>query len=125
MIGCGEQRGLDTAAVSGTVTLDGKPYTQGGSILFQPRPRGKMATGRIQDNGTFELSTYSEGDGAVVGEHKVAIMPPSPEVVDENNPAPPPKSPIPKKYRSPATSGLTFEVLDNQANEFSIELQDK
>jgi hypothetical protein len=37
---------------------------------------GKPAFGTIQAGGRFDLTTYSKGDGAVVGEHWVTIYAP-------------------------------------------------
>lgn len=125
LLGCGRSGGLETAQVSGTVTLDGQPYTHGGSVVFQPEARGKMATSRIQPDGSFQLSTYSGGDGAIVGKHIVSVRPPAAKVVDESADTPVPKSPIPSKYRSPASSGLSFEVRAGELNTLTIDLKSK
>lgn len=45
---------MDRAAVSGTVTLDGKPL-ETGSILFTPEGLGPTAGGEIE-NGRYDLS---------------------------------------------------------------------
>ncbi len=44
-----------------------------GSVTFESQDSGKRATGKLQADGTFVLSTYKEGDGAVAGEHSVII----------------------------------------------------
>jgi len=120
--GCSRSDQFETARVHGTVTLDRKPYTQGGSVNFQPERSGKMATGQIESDGTYTLSTYSSGDGAIVGMHKVTVVP-APPVLDELNDRAPPPSSIPQKYRDPTESGLVFEVKPGQTNEFLIELK--
>ncbi len=82
--GCGE--GVDTkptAKVTGNVTYDGKPVT-GGSLMFSPtggsnNQPGKAGDATIKSDGTFTVTTYSSGDGAVVGQHRIAFMPPAPE----------------------------------------------
>jgi hypothetical protein len=125
LLGCGRSDGIETAPARGKVTLDGKPYTLGGSVIFQPELRGKMAHGAIQSDGSFELTTYSDGDGAVVGRNKAAIKPPLPKFVDEFTDAPAPKSPIPSKYGSAATSNLEYDVKTGQLNEFVIDLSSK
>jgi hypothetical protein len=110
------------------VTLDGKPYTQGGSVIFQPEAQCKMATGRIQSDGSYEMTTYSPGDGAAVGRHQVLVIPRPAQIVDElaeeknkSNAV----SPIPNKYGSASTSGLACEVKSGEVNEYPIELKSK
>ncbi len=80
--GCNEAP-FDLAPVRGTVTLDGRPVTQG-KVMFAPirtgqgLEAGKPAIGLIQSDGSFKLSTYTDGDGAVIGEHWVTIFGPDP-----------------------------------------------
>jgi len=67
--GCGS--GLDLAPVTGRVTMNGQPVTQG-EITFLPE-NGPPAIGSIAPDGTYRLATLQE-DGALVGRHKVTIM---------------------------------------------------
>jgi len=107
------------APVGGTISIDGKPLTQG-KVMFAPVARGdgleagKAAVGIIQPDGTFKLSTYRDGDGAIVGEHWVTIF-------GQN------KSREPANFLElPAFSKHAirhrFRVLGNQENQFDIEL---
>ncbi len=48
-----------------------------------PLNSGKTATGTINPDGTYTLTTYHEGDGAKVGTHKVRIYKPDPEDDEE------------------------------------------
>ena len=68
--GCGS--GLELAPVSGRVTMNGQPVTQG-EITFVPHD-GPPAMGTISADGTFQLTTLEAGDGAVLGQHQVTIM---------------------------------------------------
>lgn len=68
--GCGRVRPT-TVRVRGTVHLDGEPVP-GAAVLFQPTP-GVPARAITADDGTFELTTFSPGDGAIVGRHRVAV----------------------------------------------------
>lgn len=75
---------METASVSGTVTKDGKPVS-GGTITFAPKGEegkasGKPATGEVQSDGTYTLTTYDDGDGAVIGTHEVSYDPPPEEI---------------------------------------------
>ena len=81
-IGCGG--GSDNPAVgtvSGKVTHNGQPVN-GGVVQFTPGqsggkgPAGKPASGSVGADGTFKLSTYGDGDGAVIGKHKLNYAPP-------------------------------------------------
>jgi hypothetical protein len=70
---------FDLAPASGIVTIDGVPFTAG-KVMFAPiaqgeeRRAGRPALGRLQADGSFKLSTYEDGDGAVVGEHWATII---------------------------------------------------
>jgi hypothetical protein len=84
VLGCGGGSGdqFPTANVTGKVTLDGQPVT-GGEVLFSPlaangeKSAGKSGVGKVAADGSFAVSTYGNGDGAVVGKHRVAFFPPS------------------------------------------------
>jgi hypothetical protein len=126
LAGCSGSNQNEVARVRGMVTLDGKPYTQGGSVVFQPEAQCKMATGRIQSDGSYELTTYSAGDGAAVGRHQVLVLPRPAQIVDElaeEKTAVKTASPIPSKYGSASASGLVFEVKRGESNEYLIELK--
>jgi hypothetical protein len=112
LAGCGSGK-LQTAEVNGKVTYKGKPVPQG-TVTFIPEAGGPPATGEIK-NGSFSMTTYSTGDGAILGKHKVVIaaMEDMKEWLPEDrNPLPPPI--VPTKYTSPATSTLTTVVTDGE-----------
>lgn len=67
--GCGS--GLDLAPVTGRVTMNGQPVTQGEVTFLSDN--GPSAIGSIAADGTYRLVTLQE-DGALVGRHKVTIM---------------------------------------------------
>jgi hypothetical protein len=119
LAGCGENR-MKTARVSGTITYKGKPVPQG-SIMFQPQS-GPAATANIS-NGKYVLKTYRDGDGAVLGSHKVTVISledQSARLPEERNPLPPPI--VPLKYNFPDKSGLTATVED-KANIIDFDLK--
>jgi hypothetical protein len=76
--GCSNHQ-LDTAHVHGMVTLDGQPL-DAGFVFFRPA-KGRMAVGKIQQDGSYVLFTYVRDgdDGAIVGHHKVSVVPPAAE----------------------------------------------
>lgn len=61
-----------TSTVSGKVTFGGQPVTEG-MIVFQPK-HGRPALGTIRPDGSYVLTTFREGDGALPGEHLVTIQ---------------------------------------------------
>lgn len=75
-----------------------------------------MAKGTIQPDGTFTLSTYSEGDGVQVGTHSVIVTPVPP---DESAVK---RVPIPARYGRGGTSGLKIEVKSGEEHEIDLNL---
>lgn len=122
--GCGSGK-LDVAPVKGKVTHNKKPL-QFGSVVFQSE-KGLPATGQIQPDGTYTLTTYASGDGAVVGSHKVQITCTDTQKPGFTPPAgqelPVGKSLIPTKYNQADTSGLTAEVKSGP-NQIDFDLKD-
>ncbi len=124
MTGCGEQIDKNpTAPVKGVVTYQGKPL-ETGEIVFFPDSGEQIAHGKIQSDGTFELTTYDEGDGAFPGMHKVTIVSERDmEGVSAEDPeADLEPSFIPMKYNMQNTSGLTAEVKEGD-NEINFDLE--
>ncbi|WP_146570274.1 hypothetical protein [Botrimarina hoheduenensis] len=82
--------------------------------MFQPLQGGQPAQGAIDSEGNFKLSTYSPGDGAVTGRHRVRIV-----CYSLQNPDLKKSSPgdslgellIPERYTSFAQSGFEVSVL--------------
>lgn len=103
LAGCGPEFPL--AEVSGKVTCNGKPVREG-AVLFVPQA-GPAAVGNIAEDGSYRLLSRKPGDGALIGSHKVAIIPP-PQSKVANSPK------IPVKYRDPSTSGLIAEVTKGE-----------
>lgn len=114
--GC-SKTGLETAEVRGTVKLNGAPI-QKGTVMFVPAA-GRAGVGVIDQNGTFYVTTYRDGDGAVVGENKIAVFVPLDENAPQQEMA---KHRLPPKYASTASSGLAWNVKPGQVNEVHLEL---
>jgi hypothetical protein len=113
--GCGSSSGAlpSLLPVKGKVNYKGQPLTKG-TIRFEPDGYGRMATGKVQPDGTFVLSTLQKDDGVVAGLHRVSISDTGPNSK---------KDLIPKKYADPDTSKLTAEV-DSEHTEFTFDLLD-
>ncbi|NLF08182.1 MAG: hypothetical protein GX594_09415 [Pirellulaceae bacterium] len=117
--GCGSSL-PKTAPVGGRVTYNGKPVVSG-TIVFQPA-QGRPAMGDIQPDGTYKLTTFESGDGALLGKHRVTIearnasKPPPMEGPDASNAPPKVEWLVPKKYSNADSSNLTAEVKSGQNN---------
>jgi hypothetical protein len=94
--------------VKGQVLLaDGKPLT-GGSVQFIPKQGGLPATGKIETDGTFSLTSKTR-DGAAPGEYKIRIEPSSELRVKKGRAAQ--KLPFASKYREyDGNTGLTATI---------------
>jgi hypothetical protein len=83
-----------------------------------------MATGEIQEDGSYSLTTARPGDGAVAGHHRVSIM------ASEGDPTLMPSSPgyvrpknlVPVKYNQPDQSGLEANVTE-EGKEINFDLK--
>lgn len=125
-IGCSDWKTRDMEPVKGRVTYKGQPL-EFGSVMFQPFA-GIPASGKIQPDGNFVLSTYKEGDGAAIGKHQVRIVcneRQRPGAAGESSDEKPTgKSLIPAKYDNYDASEIEIEVVAGQENFFELTLTD-
>ncbi len=117
--------------VHGTVTYKGKPLDTG-HIVFTPvmgkgGETGQNATGEINSNGSYELTTFDTGDGAILGQHVVTVTAQTGEM-----PKPDqygqikyelPKNAVPEKFGTAEKSPLRYTVREGD-NTINIELKD-
>ena len=141
------------SAVTGTITYNGEPV-EGAAVNFQAlAPDGESASGMTDLNGGFALTSIyaiDGGRGALPGEYRVIITKyerstpdPDQEAYDwgeidystllsrrgSRSPASSssgrqPKSLIPMKYTSPATSDLKATVVPGRNSPFVFDLVD-
>jgi len=121
--GC--KRNPRVVPVSGVVYYNDNPLPYG-TIMFQP-DKGQPASGEIQPDGTFKLSSYGPDDGAVPGQHSVSVscyagQRPAPEKAEQQGDGSLGKLLIPLRYTRLASSGLMAEIKDepNQTIEFRL-----
>ena len=124
LAGCGS-RHPPTYPVTGKVVFgNGTTLTSGGIIISEPVSGGELpvnARSKIADDGSFRLSTYESGDGAVAGEHRFLVR--AERTTDEDMmTGRVPRPVIDRRFESFATSGLQFTVQE-QDNDFTIEVQ--
>jgi len=118
--GCG---GAKTFPVTGKVMLKGGKPLAGALVEFETtQADGKRVTarGETQEDGSYTLETPELGAGAVAGDHKVIVSPPS--YPPGNFEGPPPQSLLDKKYQSYSTTPLKFKVQSSGPFVYDIEV---
>ena len=105
----------------GKVLLDGQPLTSGVVTVWPSG--GRAACDTIQSDGSFELTTYSSGDGALLGTHPVTVTRAAPAGERELSRAE--LAQIPTRYTSPEASKLTITVSADEENNPVLELHRK
>jgi hypothetical protein len=112
--GCGDSSSQKLAAVKGKVVFDGQGV-KGGTVTFRPLAGRKSASGEVQQDGAFVLSTFGKGDGATVGKCDVMYLPslPSPKDYEDKPVLPPWAGATPKTKQVDVQAGQ---------NDFTIEL---
>jgi hypothetical protein len=122
--------------VSGTVTYNGNPLTEG-AVVFSPAQgkgsdTGHVAIGQLDTSGKFELTTFNTGDGAVLGQHVVTVQakaapkttpPPNPDGTITFDYSLASTATIPAKYEDPEATPLRYTV-EPGSNSFEITLTD-
>jgi len=109
-VGCSHSDNPKTYPVDGKVSYRGQPVTSG-MIMLTPTESGHAATGSLDKDGSFRLTTFEKNDGAVPGMYQVAI-----QVFPAEGAGLPGAEfggktpPVPQKYASAASSGLTAEI---------------
>jgi hypothetical protein len=118
--GGGDPYAVKTVSAAGTATYQGKPVSKG-TILFQPvDEKGRPASGTIED-GKFTLTTYREGDGAVPGKHKVAVVVTEEKKTKDGDTTV--KYIIPERYASAETSGVEVEVPPGGSSDLRVDIK--
>lgn len=126
--GCSSSEGPELAEVTGQITLDGQPVTNG-IVRFLPDrdagTSGPIASARLDENGKYTLLSPGNRPGAIVGSHLVTVIcdvlpvrEVSEGVFEETGEA----CLVPGRYASETTSGLRATV-DEGPNSIDFELE--
>lgn len=105
LAGCGSGNPKTYPIPGRLVYRDGQPVP-GATVVLQTTQGDKQLTARgmVRTDGTFDLTTFAEGDGAVEGEHRVTVIPiPSAD-------GPKVATVVPAKYADPDQSKLTVSI---------------
>ena len=112
-LGCSDR--LATYAVAGKVEFTTGGAVHVGTIELKSREHGVQARGPIQSDGSFVLTTYQEGDGAVAGMHDcVVVQFVMTEDIEGHRSST--IGVVDPRFASYATSGLTIEVSATEPN---------
>jgi len=135
LLGCGEDDEIGQRyAVNGVVTYNGEPVPNGSVSFSTEAPGGRSGSADIKPDGSYSATTLTPGDGLLPGKYKVAVNSVEIDMKDVvGKPAglyrtdlikkAPKKRNVPKKYESPATSGITVDVKQEPVK-FNITLTD-
>lgn len=114
LMGCGGRGDRpDLGAVTGTVSMDGKPLPNVW-VMFNPTAGGRTSIARTNEEGVYELMYLEGAKGANIGTHKVVIMTYHEDEIEEMklNTGKSVEDPILPKYNSQTT--LTEEVKEGE-----------
>lgn len=73
LAGCGGSDRPSLAPASGVVTLNGEPV-EGASLTFIPVAGGRPGSATTDAQGRYTIKTYEDTPGAIIGEHRVAVI---------------------------------------------------
>ena len=131
LAGCGDggptgPEELPTVPAGGIVTYQGNPVPNA-DVSFQHSEGKVTATAKTDADGKFVLKAYGEKEGAPAGSYKVTVSVSGAQEIEPGVLAPEPpggfKSPIPAKYGSTATSGLTIEIPAGGSTDLKVDLK--
>jgi len=72
LIGCKGSGRPTIAPVRGTVTYHGRPVADA-TVVFLCQGAPRLAVGKTDAQGNYQLTTYESNDGAVLGNHVVTV----------------------------------------------------
>ena len=126
-VGCNRSSNPDLVPVEGTVTLNGGAMPEGGqgNVTFSPADgKGNTATGLMDADGNYRMSTFEPDDGVLPGAYNVTVVWVSRGSGDpKTGVLTPPASMINERYSNPETSGLTAKVDADGNDQFDFDLK--
>ncbi|QDT34155.1 carboxypeptidase-like regulatory domain-containing protein [Thalassoglobus polymorphus] len=119
-----------TVPASGKVTYNGTPV-EGAQVNLIPATNTDPAAFALTEaDGTFTLTTYDDGDGAVPGNYQVTVVKRSVEtILNPDDPNGPPvgskeESFLPKKYGSVSSTDLQANISSEGTDSLEFSLTD-
>jgi hypothetical protein len=129
-VGCSGSNKKSMTAVTGKVTMGGKPLS-GALVQFIPMSKeGEPGSGRTDDSGVYTVTSSRGGDGLRSGKYKVVI---SRQVGKDGKPLPADVSPysgggkesLPVWFSSPEDTRLTADVPETGPAKQDFPLSDR
>lgn len=121
LLGC-DGNAIATYPVSGRVLFsDGTPVTFG-SVEFYHGEHDLTSRGSIQQDGSFQLGTFEDGDGAPAGEHQAVVT----QLIMNGQSGVTPHEHgrhIDDRFSEYGASNLSYEVSADGENNFEIIVQ--
>jgi len=107
--------------VSGKVRFTTGGVVHVGTVELKSKEHNVQARGQIQSDGSFTLTTYKEGDGAVAGMHDcVVVQFVMAEGISGHRPST--MGVVDRRYASYSTSGLKAEISPDHSNELNLKV---
>jgi hypothetical protein len=111
LVGCGNSEQL--VPVKGQVLIDGQVLKKGAVRFLSPNK--KSASGQINDQGEFQLTTNQLNDGCFVGDYQIEVIAYEPVGAASQ------RWLVPKEYNSNLTSGLK-QTISGPMTDLKVEL---
>ncbi len=136
--GCGGPADPRPARVAfeARVMFEGKPVADAVVVLAPLDPKGAAASGTSQSDGLVRFSTFGSQDGVVPGSYGISVMKTVVEeapVLDSSDPSydplkaerqvPKSRELLPERYKTPAKSGLTVDVVEATTEPHVLDLE--
>lgn len=121
LVATGCNRHPATYPVKGRVSFPSGSPVRMGTIETKSRDLGINARGSINSDGSFELTTFEPGDGAVAGWHDCVIV----QMVmhgEELKGKVSNYGVVDPRHNAYSSSGLSFRVTPEQTNEITLEV---
>jgi hypothetical protein len=112
--GCGNKN-PKTIQVQGKITYRGKPLDKA-EVQFSPisdksQALRRIASGEVDANGVYSLSTFTRGDGVLPGDYMVTVTPVKRKSgIDGEEVAPKPSALVPEVYLRTDTTPLKATI---------------
>src|SRR5262249_38755738 len=118
-IAAGECVGQIYFRLSGPVIYKPATRVTAGLVIFEPANQKISARGEIKPDGSFQLGTHGDNDGAMEGEYKVLVAPPPlPEEGKRR------RHTVHPKYQNLDATPLKFTVTrDREKNKLKIQVE--
>jgi hypothetical protein len=108
LAGCSEPKFYPTRGE----VMNGAKRLTAGEVRFRPVKRPDLvASGKVQKDGTFSLSTPNHGEGVAEGDCQAIV------IADEGGPT------IDKRFSEYGTADLNFTIKPRDENYFILELR--